>query len=176
VFDVGCILNRYCDRIHCDGSADRVDHRQVFRDIRCRLRIEQNRDPLDAGRDLLEQFEQLATHSWLGAGKPRHIAAWLRQALDESLSDRIGDQNEYDWYGVGFGLHYRRDGRAFSNDGVGSQAHDLCGIGSQAVEVARDKTIVDMDVAAVRPAETEKALLECHDPTLCFSIAFGVAQ
>src|SRR5262245_31642557 len=59
-------------------------------------RVEQERDPRDPWRDLLEQLRPLGAERALEVDEPGDVAARVRQARDEAAADRIGDDHEDD--------------------------------------------------------------------------------
>jgi hypothetical protein len=83
------------------------------------------------------------------------------------LADRVHDPNKYDWYRARR-LPKCGDNRRTSpdddvrreGDQLGRMRQDALGTGSEA--------IVDVDVAALRPAQFLKRPLKCHSAGLCF--------
>src|SRR5262245_25288657 len=99
------------------SAADRCRHR-LNTERRCRsfysadeqfsLRggfgIEDESNPLERWRHLLEQIGPLARDRELGTGEAGDVPAWTSQVGYESLRDWIGDAREYDWNGAGRSL------------------------------------------------------------------------
>src|SRR5215211_5851071 len=89
----------------CTGrSAIDLDTRQRRRsldrrplgDARARGRVEDDANPGDARRDLLERFQPLCADRGFEQQKAGRIAARPRQALDEPGADRVGHDREHD--------------------------------------------------------------------------------
>src|SRR5215469_9187534 len=59
--------------------------------LRRRVGIEHDADACELRRDLLEQLKPFAADRKLIRAEAREVAAWLRDARDEALRDRIGD-------------------------------------------------------------------------------------
>ena len=59
-FELGRVVNRCCDRLHSEGRSGGFEGVQVIFGIWRRCRVEQEGDPGDARRNLLEQLQPLA--------------------------------------------------------------------------------------------------------------------
>src|SRR5262249_57595343 len=61
-----------------------------------RIRAEHDRGSLDAGCNLIQQFEPLATHSGFDVDKSGKIPARAGQVRDETSPNRVRDADKYD--------------------------------------------------------------------------------
>jgi hypothetical protein len=77
---------------------------------RRRCRVEQEGDPGDARRDLLEQPQPLAGQGRLHIDETGDVAARPREARDEAAADWIGAGRENDGYAARL-MQHRRGGR-----------------------------------------------------------------
>ena len=59
-FELGRVANRCGDRLHCEGRSGGFEGVQIIFEMWRRYRVEQEGDPGDARRNLLEQFQPLA--------------------------------------------------------------------------------------------------------------------
>ena len=60
------------------------------------IRVEDDGDPRDAWRGLLEQLEPFPHHRLVESAEPRDGAAGSCEALHKAQPDRIGDMDEND--------------------------------------------------------------------------------
>src|SRR6516225_9976398 len=87
----------------------------------------------------------------------------MRQACDEAAADRFGELYEDNRYASGLLPQRLQRQRAADQDNVRSEAHELDRMGPYSVGVCATPAIVDVDVAAVAPAQLIKPLPErCH--------------
>src|SRR5262249_47369905 len=63
--------------------------------------------------------------------------------------------------------------RAVGQDHIRREADEFCSILTRQIQIGRTKAVIDMDIATVRPTQRLKTLLECHDASLRFGIAFN---
>ena len=98
--ELGHVANRCGDRLHCEGGGGGFEGVQVIFGICRRCRVEQEGDPVDARRNLLEQLQPLARHRALESGETGDVAARPRKARDEAAADRIGNDRENDGDGA----------------------------------------------------------------------------
>src|SRR5437588_7799416 len=88
-FELGNVVNRCRDSLHCEGRSGGFKGVQEIFGVRRRCRVEQEGDPGDERRDLLEQLQPLAGHRALKSDETGGVAVWSRQARDEAAADRI---------------------------------------------------------------------------------------
>ena len=69
-------------------------------------------------RDLLEKLYPLATHAGLISCEARNLAAGLREALDKTLGDRIGNADEDDGNSSGLYLEGGKRGGRIGEEAV----------------------------------------------------------
>jgi hypothetical protein len=82
---------------------------QIIFEMWRRYRVEQEGDPGDVRRDLLEQLQPLARDRRLNIGETGDVAARPRKARDEAAADRIGNDGENDGDGARL-MQQRRGG------------------------------------------------------------------
>jgi hypothetical protein len=135
--------------------------------------IERERDPRDAGRDLLEHLQHLADDRELEKGQPGGVAAWPRQAGDEALPDRIGDRDEHDRDGAHLQGKRRQRRRGGGDDQVRFELDQLLGERPRPGRIAAIPAIVDAQVATLGPSELPERLLERRAALAIFRIVLG---
>src|SRR5262249_3485796 len=91
------LLTAHVDGPHFDAQrwGDRLDRAKLTRPGSRREVAKHRRTP-DAGSDLLEQFQPFRANTVLKVGEPGGVAARMRQVVNETATDRIGDLHEYD--------------------------------------------------------------------------------
>src|SRR5215470_8145393 len=136
-------------------------------------RVVDSDDLTNARRDLLEHLQPLAAEWVLEAGETGDVSSWLRQALDESLADRIDDQREHDRYCGGLLAQCSQYLRAVGQDHVRCHTDELSSIFLDEVRIGGAKAIVDMDIAAGHPAQRLKTPVESCDASLRLRIGFN---
>jgi hypothetical protein len=99
-FELGCVVNRCRDPLHCEGWSGGLEGVQKIFGIWRRCRVEQEGDPVNARRDLLEQLQPLAGHRRLHSSETSDVAARPRKARDEAAADRINNGRENDGDGA----------------------------------------------------------------------------
>src|SRR5262249_40377412 len=108
-FKFGGIVDGCEYYLHCEGRSGSLKGLQP-KFGKCRhCGIEQNGDPGDPRRNLLEQFQPLAGLRRFRNGETGSVAAWSVEARDETTSDRIGNNPKNDGDGARF-LEQRRGG------------------------------------------------------------------
>src|SRR5204863_2787504 len=91
------------------------------------------------------------------------IAPWVGKAANETASNGITDQHEYDRYGGRFLLQRHNAGVSNHNDRVRGRGHHLARVGLPLPEVAVRKK-VNADVTAIIPTEFLEPLPERLNP------------
>jgi len=94
------------------------------------------------------------------------IARRMCHARNEALTDRIADDGEDDWDGVGRPFQRCDDWRAVGDDQVRSRVHQLRRISLDTIVIAAGKTIVDPNVTAFDPPECLEPVPKGHDAGL----------
>ena len=118
------LSNRRDDRLHGEGGSGGLEGVQI--DFSWRgSRIEQEGDPVDARRNLLEQLQPLSGHRLLHCDETGDVAAWARNARDEAAPDRIGDLNENNRDAARLLQQRHSVGCALRNNEVGLQRDEL---------------------------------------------------
>src|SRR6516164_6442773 len=90
----------------------------------------------------------------------------MRQALDEALVDRFGDQYENNRYRAGRLLQRLDAWAASTKNYVGRKVQELRTELFCHLETRDAKSIVDLQVAADNPAQLLQLLHHCRDPCL----------
>src|SRR6516165_8357551 len=99
-FELGRVANGGRDRLHSERQSGGFEWVQEIFGIWRRYRVEQERDPGNAQRNLLEQLQPLAGHRRLNTGEAGYVTTWQRKARDEAAPDRIGNGRENDGNGA----------------------------------------------------------------------------
>src|SRR5262249_13697247 len=94
--EFGGVTDGRRDRLHCERLCRGFEGLQPIFGIWRRCGVEQESDPGDARRNLLEQFQPLAGHPGLHNDETSDIAARVRKARDEAAAKRIGHKYEND--------------------------------------------------------------------------------
>ena len=123
-------------------------------------RVTQDRHVRHAGGDLLEQLQPFSARAVFEQREAGSIAAWARQALDQSSSDRIGDLHEYDRQGAGHLLQRPHGRNASGKNNVGLECDQLAYEFANTLGIARAPADFDADVASVGPAQLLQGLQE----------------
>src|SRR5437660_11081433 len=76
-FELGRVAKRGCGHFHSGRLSGGFEGGQEKFGIWRRCRVEQERDPGYAWRNLLEQLQPLAGHRRLNTGEAADVAAWL---------------------------------------------------------------------------------------------------
>src|SRR6516225_3331703 len=139
-----------------DRAAEECDRRRS-------IRVENDGDPGDTRRDLLEQFEPFSHQRRVKGAEPGDVAAGSREALNKALSDGIGHPYENDWDCARLLLQRRDRRRRRCQNYVQRQADQLRGIGRRQSWIAGGKSVVDLDILALDPPETSEGLREGVD-------------
>ena len=126
-----------------------------------------------AGRDLLEQLQPFRAQAVFELGEAGDVAAWPRDALDETGADRIDGLREHDRHRAGGLPHGSHDVAAGSQDHVRGERGQFRGVAAPALGVAAGPADVDAQVAADDPARLLQALLERREACLPFRIVGG---
>src|SRR5260221_92082 len=160
------LLRECCDRrFDVVSRIMKMDARYFDMEIRCRILsrpknrgpclkegIRNTRDSSEIGRSFLEQRQPLAAHFRLKCTEPGNVAARAYQTLDETATDRIGNNDEYDRDGAGRQLHCGCRGRGVSQDHVWRLGCQLFCEGSRAIGVASAPEIINLNVATLCPS------------------------
>src|SRR4029453_16669878 len=171
------VANRCCDRLHCEGRCGGFEGLQEIIGICRRCRVEQEGDPVDARRNLLEQLHPPAGHRRLYKSETGDVAARPREARDEAAADRIGNGRENDGDGVRLLQQRGRGGGGVRKKNLGLQGDELLRESLPRLRVGGCRPAsVDPGVAALRPPELLESLPECRDHSLCLRVVLGKAH
>jgi len=94
------------------------------------------------------------------------IAAWPRQACDEACGDRIGGLREHDRHSARRLQQRPHDRATGGQDDVRLERDQFSRVSARVIGTPRAPTIVDLQVAAVGPAQLLQTLLERRNPIL----------
>src|SRR6516225_1978605 len=95
-FDFAAVIDRRHGLLHCERPGRSFEGRQIIIGIGRRRGIEQDSDPSNTRRNLLEQLQPLAGYPWLHNVKTGGITSRMREAGDEAAAERIGYENKND--------------------------------------------------------------------------------
>ena len=128
--------------------------------------MQQERNPADAGRNLLERLQPFPGHCRFEMREAGDIAAGPRQTCDQANFDRSRDHHEHDRHRARLTLHSRRDRRSVGQNRVRCQADQLRGVGPQAVGIGGGPPSVDPEIAALDPPQFSKCLPKRREANL----------
>ena len=66
--------------------------------VRCRVRVVNDNNAIEAGRNFLEQLQSLSRNFGVEAGEAGNVTLRARQTGNNAIGDRIGEAGEYDRY------------------------------------------------------------------------------
>src|SRR5262249_10280903 len=170
-FDIGRIADLGEDRPNSERGCDLLEGTQklVGKAI---LRIADERNPLGAWCELLEQFKPLPNDVVFDRSKSSHIAAWLREAGYQTAADRISNVRKYDWDRPGLaleGLHGRRDAR---EDEIRRRCDELHRMNLHKLGIPARPAIIKPNVATFLPPKLCQSLTEGREAGSRFWIVF----
>ena len=90
------VINRQLERLHREGWRSGLYRVEIQGGVWGHRGVEHQRDAVDFRRQFIERFQPFGSHRPLKQCKSCDIAPGMCQGLDETLSDRIRDVNEYD--------------------------------------------------------------------------------
>ena len=152
------VVHRSKRHRHPEGRGGGLDRAVEQWGVRRGVRVEDDGDPRDTRRDLLEQLEPFSHQRRVVGAEPRDVAAGSREALNKAQPDGIGHEYENDRYRARL-LPQRRDRRRGACENcVRRQADQFCRIGLEESRIARGKAVVDPDILALDPPETPERL------------------
>src|SRR4051794_17873088 len=139
-----------------------------------RLRVEDDRNPLDAGRNFLKRLEPLPHHGWFEVGEPGDVAPRPRDARNKAAAHGIGHTRKHD-----------RDRRRLPQQCGGGrcriadqyirpQCYQLSCKEPRLIGTGWRKAIVNSDVAALGPTRILERLSKCKQAGLSFRIVSGI--
>ena len=123
-FELGHVVNRRNDRLHGEGRSSSLKGFRKY-EIWRRCRVEQESDPVDVRRNLLEQLQPLAGHRGLEKDETSDIAARPRKARDKATADRIGNGRENDGNSARLLQQRRSGGCGLRKNEVGLQRDEF---------------------------------------------------
>jgi len=89
------------------------------------LRVPNDRDAAQLRDSLFEELDALSAELGKAEGEPRHVAARLREILDEAGADRIADRDHHDRNGLRRVLRRQRRLKASGGDEVDVELDEL---------------------------------------------------
>src|SRR5262249_38366321 len=134
------------------------------------LRIEDESDPRDARRGLLERLQPFGSDRELEAREAGDIATRMRQVRYQSLADGIDHLRKHDWHSLALLPQRDRYRRAVGQDQVGSDGEQLRRVVAQYSSVP-GPTIFDREIAAVDPSQLPQAVFERQQARLSLGVA-----
>src|SRR5262245_30395417 len=100
----------------------------------------------------------------------------MREARDNTLAERIGDPDEYDWCALGLLLQGSHRERATREDDFRWQPHHFSSIGLHLGSIAACIAIFDKNCSVGHPSKFLKFFPESLQIMLCARIVFGDTQ
>src|SRR5215208_7367809 len=94
------VVHGHRDRLHTQRSRGGFERAKVILGIGSRCWVEQEGDPLESRRNLLEQLHPLACHCGLSVDETGYVGARLAKLRHEAAADRIGNGYEDDGNGT----------------------------------------------------------------------------
>src|SRR5262249_50295952 len=170
--DVGKVMDGVIDRLDGKRRGRRLGDAPVMNGIGI-VRIVDQRNANDGGRNLLQYFERLAEHRQLESGKPGDVAPRPRQALRPADADRIARAWQHHWDGASEPHQDRDDPAARGDDDVGIGSHQTCRVAPYHVHIVGGPTLLELDIPAVRPSQLCQLLLECANTGFALAITLG---
>jgi hypothetical protein len=137
------------------------------------VRVEDDGDPGDAWRDLLEQLQPFSVYRRVGHTKPCDIAAGPREALNKALADGIAHVYENDRYRACLLAQGPDSRRAVCQNCVRCQPDQFCRVGFVVRPIARGKAVVDPDILPLDPPETFQCLSKSHHKWLSVGVVLA---
>src|SRR5262245_6378601 len=170
-FDIGRIADLGEDRPNSERGCDLLEGTQK---LLCKaiLRIADERNPLGAWCELLEQFKPLPDDVVFDSSKSSDIAARLREAGYQPAADRISNVRKYDWDRPGLalkGLHGRRDAR---EDEIRRRCDELLRMNLHKLGIPARPAIIKPNVATFLPPELRQSFTEGREAGSRFWIVF----
>lgn len=137
------------------------------------LRIEHAGDTCDSRSNLLEKIHPFAPNGNLQVRKTRRVSAWMGQARNKALADRLYDGREYDWNRARGLLYGAQVHGAVGRYYVWCEFQQFCRGRAGPLFIGNGPTIVDLKIATDAPTEFLEFLAECRDAGLSRQVAFG---
>src|SRR5215471_19716143 len=156
---------------HSKPPRRRLD-RRVLAYTRGYSRVPNDPNTLHMGSNFLEQSQPFRTHFVVDIREPGHIAARLCQACYKATANGIGNLNKYDRHSPRRLLQSGQSWGARRKDDVRRQCHQFRCSFRNKVEITSIPTILNLQIAAVGPAQLLQFFDECRDPCQSFGIIF----
>src|SRR6516162_5459406 len=172
--DFCLIVHRGCRKLDSERFGGRSEFAQECRVKRRGLGIEHERYAPDARGNLLDHLQPFPNQWEVDESEAGEVAAWLRQAGHETLSDRIVDDIEYDRDGTGRLFQCGSDRRPASDDEVRCRTYQLLRIGSDPAQVSTGISMLDSDIAVLGPPERLEPLPKRNNAGQRFRIVLDV--
>ena len=126
------------------------------------------------GGNLLDHLQPFPDQWEVDEAEAGNVAARPRQAGDETLSDRIVDEAEYDRDGAARLFQCCDDWRPASDDDVRCRMHQLRRVRSDSAQVSAGISMLNSDIAVLGPPERLEPLPKRSDPGYRFGIILKV--
>src|SRR6266550_6825419 len=138
------------------------------------VRIEDERGPLDAGRELREQFDPFARHGRFNIDEAGHISTWPRQTRNEAITDRVRDAGKYNRDCPGLPMECSGRWRRSCEDHFELQINQLPREHPHSVKVAGGPTDLYPNITATPPAQFSKPPHETGELSLSPRVVFAI--
>src|SRR5215469_15098697 len=172
--DFCLIVHRGCRKLDSERFGGRSEFAQECRVKRRGLGIEHERYAPDARGNLLDHLQPFPNQWEVDESEAGEVAAWLRQAGHQTLSDRIVDDIEYDRDGTSRLFQCGSDRRPASDDEVRCRTYQLLRIGPDPAQVSTGISMLGSDIAVLGPPERLEPLPKRNNAGQRFRIVLDV--
>ena len=135
--------------------------------------LNRERRPCDARRDLLEQVRPACRRSSPPTWRNGDVAAWTRQARDETAADRIGNHRKNDWDGACL-LQHPAVVEMIAKNKVGLQRYEFLREPLRRTPHLTRSGECRSGCCGPPSTRASESLPERRDPGLCFLVALGI--
>ena len=140
------------------------------------FRVEQQTDTSGCGRCLLKQFKPLAAYFRIKGAKASDVSARLRKAADETISDWVGHDCEYNRGLAVAPLESRRRSSAISKNHVRRELMQFARGSVHSSGVTRCPSVIDFNIGADDPTMPPQGLIESAHTSLVFRVVLSAGN
>ena len=141
--------------------------------MRCRVRVVNDNNAIEAGRNFLEQLQSLSRNFGVEAGEAGNVTLRARQARNNAISDRIGEAGEHDRYSLRRLLQRSCRRRVCGQYHVWREAYQFCRKGFGQGGIAGAPANIEANVATFHLVQIFKALPKRREALLAIRIFHG---
>src|SRR5215471_16594618 len=172
--DFCLIVHRGCRKLDSERFGGRSEFTQECRVKRRGPRTEHERHAPNARGNLLDHLQPFPNQWEVDESEAGEVAAWLRQAGHQTLSDRIVDDIEYNRDGTSRLFQCGSDRRPASDDEVRCRTYQLLRIGPDPAQVSTGISMLGSDIAVLGPPERLEPLPKRNNAGQYFRIVHDV--